>query len=458
MTSTLQKLQDRQAALLAAMRKASDKIPEEPEDLSEEQLKEHKEKYEGEYAALGIQLKGLKVELDRELELQELERASIRPDPIGTIQAPGEVTAPATEREPEKKPAAWDNPGQFLQAVAAASGKSQSEWDPRLGRSAATGLGESIGSEGGFLVGTDMATELLRRTYQNTTVLNGGAGFSGCRRLPLSANSNSIKINAIKETSRADGSRWGGVQAYWIEEAGSKTASKPDFRQMELSLKKLIGLLYATDELLADATALNAVVTEAFAEEFAFKIQDGLINGTGAGMPLGIVNAGCLVSQSRETGQGSTIEKENIDKMWSRMWPSGVANSVWFINQQCYPELFAMTLDVGTGGMPVYLPPGGLSTSPFGTLMGRPVVPIEQCQALGTLGDILFCDLSQMLFCDKGPMEMASSIHVKFTYDESCFRFVYRCDAQPAWASALTPYTGGATATVGPFIALAVAS
>jgi len=228
---------------------------------------------------------------------------------------------------------------------------------------------------------------------------------------------------------------------------------------MELSLKKLVGLYYATDELLQDAAALESLVLNWFAQEFAFKVQDGLLNGTGAGTPLGILPAPCLTTQAKETGQAAaTIVKENIDKMWSRMWAPGLGNAVWHINQQCYPALFNMEQAVGTGGLPAFLPPGGLSVSPYGTLMGRPIVPLEQCQALGTKGDIYFCDWSQMLFADKGGLQAASSIHVRFINDETTFRFVYRCDAQPAWNNELTPFKGGSTATTSPFLALATRS
>ena len=346
--------------------------------------------------------------------------------------------------------------GERLIAVRNAVGQHPSEWDQRLlPQGAASGLNESVGSEGGFLVGADESQELLQRMYAGNQILAGGAGYSGPTRVPISANANSVKFKALDETSRANGSRWGGIQASWIEEAGTKPATKPAFRQMELSLKKLVGLYYATDELLQDSAALESLVLNWFAQEFAFKIQDALLNGTGAGTPQGILPANCLVSQAKETGQAAaTIVKENIDKMWSRMWPSGIGNSVWLINQQCYPQLFSLSQAVGTGGMPVYMPPGGLSASPYGTLLGRPVVPVEQCQALGTKGDILFCDWSQMLFADKGGLQSASSIHIKFVNDETAYRFVYRCDSQPAWNAPLTPYKGGSTATTGPFIAL----
>ncbi len=448
MASRLKKIQDRKAAVVKTMQAMSKTCDDEARRFTEEEAK----KYEGlktEMAQLGDDEK-------IELEIQGFEQ-SLQPVPDGNQVTPEEEVE-ANRQQPKADAQKWDNFGQMLLAVVGAAGKHPSQWDQRLKQayapSAYTGLGEGVASEGGFLVGTDFVTELLRRTYSNNAVL-GAVGYNGPRRIPISAGSNSVKINAVNETSRADGSRWGGVRAYWKEEGGAKSATKPDFRQIELSLKKLIGLCYATDELLQDAAALEAVIMEAFAEEFAFKIQDSLFNGTGAGQPLGILNAGCLSSVAKETGQAAaTIVKENVDKMWAAMYARSLPGSVWHINQDCYPQLFSMELTVGTGGQPVYLPPGGLSVSPYGTLMGRPVVPVEQCQTIGTKGDIYYCDWSQYLFADKGGIQTASSIHVNFTYDETVFRFVYRCDGQPSWAAPLAPYKRTGTATVGPFVSL----
>jgi len=351
-----------------------------------------------------------------------------------------------SEPSPSSENRAWDSFGEQLMAVIEAS-RSGGRVDERLTR-AATGMGEAVPSDGGFLVQQDFVTELLKKTYETGILANR------CRRFPISANSNSIKINGIDETTRVDGSRWGGVRAYWADEAAEKTASNPKFRKIELNLNKLIGLCYSTDELLQDASALESIIMQAFSEEFGFKIDDALINGTGAGQPLGVLNAGCLVSVAKETGQtAATVVTENIVKMWARMWARSRQNAVWFINQDIEPQLFTMSLAVGTGGIPVYMPANGMSDSPYGKLMGRPVVPIEQCATLGTVGDIILADFSQYILADKGDMQAAQSIHVRFIYDESVFRFVYRVDGQPIWNSALTPYKG--SNTLSPFVALA---
>jgi len=271
---------------------------------------------------------------------------------------------------------------------------------------------------------------------------------SKCKRIPLTTNANSIKINAIDEVSRANGSRWGGLQTYWENEADQFTASKPKFRQMELSLKKLTGLCYVTDELLQDASALEKVIKEGFAEEFGFKMDDVILRGSGAGQPLGFLNSDSLVKVEKERDQKEKITVQNIVKMWSRMWSRSRTNSVWFVNPEIEPLLYTLTV----GDKPVYIPAGSMANSPYGKLLGRPVIALEQCSELGEVGDIILADMSQYLLIDKGGMNTASSIHVRFLYDEAVFRFIYRVDGQPIWNRALKPYKGDAT--VSPFVAL----
>lgn len=321
--------------------------------------------------------------------------------------------------------------------------------DPRLPPpgAKALGLNEGIGSEGGFLVQSDFSSELLRKTYEVADIANR------TRRIPISATANGLKINAIDETSRATGSRWGGIHGYWLSEAGTKVASKPKFRQMELSLKKWIGLCYATDELLADTVALESIFMQGFQDEMRFQIDDSLYEGDGVGKPLGMMESGALVTVSKEVGQAAaTIVAENIVKMWARMWGPSRRNAVWYINQDTEPQLYTMSLAVGAGGGAVYMPAGGLSASPFATLMGRPVIPLEFCETLGTAGDIMLADPSQILMIDKGGMQTATSVHVQFLTDETAFRSVYRTDAQSVWNAPLTPFKG--TNTLSPFVVL----
>jgi HK97 family phage major capsid protein len=89
-------------------------------------------------------------------------------------------------------------------------------------------------------------------------------------------------------------------------------------------------------------------------------------------------------------------------------------------------------------------------------IKGAPVVEIEQCETLGTVGDIILADWSQYVTADQGDINEAMSIHVNFIYDQDTFRFIYYFDGQPRWSSALTPFKG--SNSVSPFVVLATRS
>ena len=348
--------------------------------------------------------------------------------------------------------------GEQLQAVAhAAQGHiPQSEWDPRLqslyrpgkGYQAASGSNEGTPAEGGFLVQSDIGEPIVE------TLFSGGELSSRVRRYSISSNANGMSIPAVDETSRANGSRWGGVQGYWADEAATVTASKPTYREMELKLNKLFGLGYATDEMLQDSNILTQHFSRAFREELTFKVEDGIYNGTGTGKLLGLMNSSALVTIAKESGQAAqTIMTENVLKMWARLPMRSRRTAVWLCNQDIEPQLYPLTLGTGTAVTLLYTPPGvNGNNSPFGLLLGRPVIPVEYAATLGTAGDLVLADLDQYLTIDKGAVREDWSMHVRFLYDEQTFRILYRVDGQPMWKSPITPYKGAAAQS--PFIAL----
>jgi len=360
---------------------------------------------------------------------------------------------------PVEQGAAADKPkfkslGEQLIAVRNASMGHASRVDARLMstgvQAGPSGGSEAVPSDGGFLVQTDFSETLLQRTYAS------GQIASRVTRYPISSSSNRLKINAIDEDSRVDGSRWGGVQAFWANEADSFTASKPKFRQIELALQKLTGLCYATDELLQDAAALNAVIMDAFPKEFLFKVEDAIVSGSGSGQPLGLLNSGAVITVAKDSADTTaTVSTNDILNMYSRLFATSRQNAVWLINQDVEPKLYPLTLGSGTAVQLLYFPPGSQNNPDpnYGRMLGKPVIPVEHTATLGTTGDIILADLSQYVMSDKGAPEAASSIHVRFLNDETTFRFIYRVDGQPTWKKALTPKNG--SNTMSPFVALA---
>ena len=224
-----------------------------------------------------------------------------------------------------------------------------------------------------------------------------------------------------------------------------------------MDLKKLAGLAYASEEILADSPiSMENILKKGFADGLTFTLNDVLLRGGGAGRPLGILNAPCLVAVPKETGQAAnTIVYENLLKMISRHSNSGSA--VWMANQDCLPQLGTMALSVGTGGTAVWIPSNGAAGAPLGTLMGLPLIWNKHCSTVGDVGDLVLADWSQYLIGLKGGQgatgQFDTSMHVQFVADQIAFRFVFRIDGQPWWPAALTPPQS--SDTLSPFIVLA---
>jgi HK97 family phage major capsid protein len=185
-------------------------------------------------------------------------------------------------------------------------------------------------------------------------------------------------------------------------------------------------------------------------------MDNALLNATGAGQPLGILNAPCLIGVAKETGQAAkTILYENIVNVESRLLPQSEGKAIYLANKDTFPQLATMVIPVGTGGIPVFLPANGASGKPYNTLMGRPLIFTEHCRSVGNKGDIYLADFSQMLLGQKKGRGITAdtSIHLKFDYNQTAFRFTFRVDAQPWLPSPIKPRYSAKT--LSPFVAIA---
>jgi len=368
------------------------------------------------------------------------------PKPVVSKDAPTITNVhPVIEDDPKR---GFQSRGEYFMSVMNAGIPNRS-MDQRLLIGAAVGDGQNklIDSEGGFVVPPEFSTTIwdgLNSRSDNLLAMTTQFSLAG----------GSLTIPANGETSRVNGSRWGGLQSFWTGEEAEITSSKATFRQIKLEPNKLAVLAYITDELMQDGLALDSYLTNAMSEEILFKANDALVNGTGAGQPLGVLNANAIVSVAKETGQAATtIVKENLDKMYARLHPRARGNAVWLINVDVWPELLNLSQDVGTGGTPVFLNNGSISGAPLMSIYSRPVIETEYNATLGTVGDVLLVDLSYMATALKGGVDMASSIHLKFEFHQTAFRATYRMDSQPFLDSAITPKNG--SNTLSPFISLA---
>jgi HK97 family phage major capsid protein len=435
MTMSVNKLQQlvaKRATQMTAMRAFLEKAGDAA--LSAEQ--------ETEYSAMETTLSGINASIKREQDLQEQERTA--PAAADLNAPPANAAIPGIRAGHDR---AADKPfvslGEQLQAVAKAQTPG-GETDIRL-FGAATGGSAAIGGDGGFTVQKDFSTTLMQESFET------GVLASRCSSQEISANSDGLEVPVLKDKSRATGSRWGGVRVYRRAEAETVTPSNAQMGTWSLRLYDLMALSFATQRLLDDAPALQGVTSAAVTKEFAFRLDDEILHGTGVGQYLGILKSGALVKVPKETGQAAaSVVSENVLNMWARMPVRNRASSAWYINQELEPQLPKMTL--GAAEYPIYLPPGGLSGGMYSTLFGRPVLPIEQCPVPGEVGDICLLDLADYQVINKGATRQDTSMHVRFLYDEMAFRWIMRTNGAPRSEEPITPYKG--SKPLSPFVTL----
>jgi HK97 family phage major capsid protein len=336
--------------------------------------------------------------------------------------------------------------------------------DPRLARTApgrifagaADGMDESVGSEGGFFIQPELLPEVIDPVYKDDPIL------SRVTRVPIGSNTNGVKYNVADETSRVTGSRWGGIEMYWLSEAGTYTSSKPKLRLFELNLKKLIGLAYLTEELTLDAPAAESLLTRAFQAELSFMLRAAIWTGIGGGQPLGFMNSGALqtvaIEGSQTIANSNLYMSLNVTKMLMAIPSSLWSQVIWLYQQELLPYLMNASIAGSSAGaaVPIFVPIGGFINRPFDLILGRPAFPSELASAVGTPGDIVAIVPSQYHLGEKGGAMLAQSIHVKFLTDELTLRWTYRVDGAPVWRVPVTPYKGAVARS--PFVALATRS
>lgn len=306
-------------------------------------------------------------------------------------------------------------------------------------------FGSVVPSDGGFLVPETLRSQLLQIALEMSVVRP--------RATVVPMETARVPFPSIDVTTNAT-SVFGGMVAYWGEEAAALTDASAKFGRVVLDAKKLTGLSVVPNELIADSLiSFAALIERLWPQALAWYEDVAFMVGTGVGEPLGFLGNSATVAVAKESGQAAdTIVLENVIKMYSRMLPSSLSRGIWICSPDALPELFTMALSVGTGGGPVMLT-NAAGPAPV-TIFGRPLVVSEKARTVGDQGDLAFVDLSYYLVGDRQIMTASSSTDWKFGNDQTAYRIIQRVDGRPWIQSAVTPQNGSSN-TLSPFVEIA---
>lgn len=304
--------------------------------------------------------------------------------------------------------------------------------DERLDRrmKAAAGASENINADGGYAVPVEFAQNVYNDIIAQDSL------FNRCMTLPMG--SNSLKLPALNYVTQGSF----GVTANWEGEAVTIPTSKPAYRQPQLTLNKLTVLTPVTSELLEDGIAVEAMINFLAGEAITYKINDAIINGTGAGMPSGVVGHASTVAVARNTALA--VKFADVSSMEGGFMGND-DRAEWLISKaDVQPQLYQIS---DTGGRALYFAPGtfGENKGPA-NMLGKRVRPLINCKTLGTAGDIILWDPKGYVFGYKSTgINKAMSIHLYFATDQTAFRWTFRGDGRP-WRDTTLANPGGTLA------------
>ena len=295
----------------------------------------------------------------------------------------------------------------------------------------------SNGEDGGFAI----PPAFMREIYQKVRAPE--ALLSRTRNMNSDSDVAHMLVNEEQPGITA-----GGVKAYWVGEGADMTRTKAKLKNKMMELHELGVLIFASNKSLRNASLLGSFIREESPKAITFALNDAIVAGDSVAKPRGLINSPSKVTVAKESGQtAATVNYKNIVKMWNRLDAALRGGAVWLINQDVEPQLELMEFPTTTGAtaVPVYLPPGGASDTPYARLKGRPVIPVDPCKTLGVEGDIILTDLQTYLTLTAGGIEEDTSAHLAFDQNLTAFKFMFSVFGDSLWQAPKQPQNGSTT-------------
>ena len=310
-----------------------------------------------------------------------------------------------------KDRAASKNLGAMVKAIC----KSRGELSPSVRKA----LNVSTGSNGGYLVPTEMA-------YNIDAILNEvGVFHQHCQVFDMTSTSMLVPGVNLSKTVSGSTPIFGGMNFGWKSEGGfGNIAADPSFQQIEFDAADTLGgILTVSNQLMEDGgEKFGEYLERLISEALLWFVEKQCWSGTGiGGAPLGVIYGPATVNVTRSGA--NAIALQDVSNLIEALLPGCFERAIWGLTPTGISNVMA---DAGFQIAPGSNPREGL----FGYLMGRPLYVTEKLPGLGAVGDIVVFD-PMFYGIGKRQLEIASSGHSKFSSNQTDIRVIWRGDCNP---------------------------
>jgi len=255
----------------------------------------------------------------------------------------------------------------------------------------------------------------------------------------ISVNNTSLNAKEIRRTAATTRGGGGvGLISYWGAEGAQLTKSREVYEKTTVKVDKLYVYTEVTDEDLSDFAGLEGDLRTKAPELMRIKKQEAVLFGDGVAKPLGFSNGGDTSTISR--GTADDVDADDVAQMNAAFLnPSG---GFWMMNQQVRSKVQQFVV----GTQPVWQ--NDFTVNANGMLFGKPIFNTEDCEALGDVGDVYLVNPSAYYALQKvGGDKFATSMHLRFDFDEHAFRWTTRFGGTSIYNSPYIPRqnNGGTT-------------
>jgi HK97 family phage major capsid protein len=239
----------------------------------------------------------------------------------------------------------------------------------------------------------------------------------------------------------------GGIQLSWTGEGKPiKDVGDPKIKDLTLNPHEVSGLSVINNKTLLNWEAAGGLIQTTLRQGLVSGRDFKFIRGSGAGCPLGVLNAPGRIKINRDTS--ATVKYIDAANMLGRFIPEAITGAIWIASISLLPTIVTMT--DGAGRL-IYVQ-GDATKGVPSTLLGIPVYWTGKTPTLGNEGDLMLVNFQYYLIKPGSGPYVAISEHVKFTDNKTIFKIVANMDGQP-WVYEPLKLEDGET-TVSPYVML----